>query len=52
MKILFVHQNFPSQYLHLARHMAAIPDNQVILRARNPSPLLNPTDYIAWTHRE
>lgn len=30
MKILFVHQNFPGQYLHLARHLGAIPGNQVI----------------------
>ena len=30
MKILFVHQNFPGQYLHLARHLGAIPSNQVV----------------------
>jgi len=30
MKILFVHQNFPGQYLHLARHLAAQPANEVI----------------------
>ena len=30
MKILFVHQNFPGQYLHLARHLARQPDNQVV----------------------
>ena len=30
MKILFVHQNFPGQYLHLARHLGAIPGNQVV----------------------
>jgi glycosyltransferase involved in cell wall biosynthesis len=30
MKILFVHQNFPGQYLHLARHLGATPGNQVI----------------------
>ena len=30
MKLLFVHQNFPGQYLHLARHLAAIPGNQVV----------------------
>jgi glycosyltransferase involved in cell wall biosynthesis len=30
MKILFVHQNFPGQYLHLARHLAAIPGHQVV----------------------
>lgn len=30
MKILFVHQNAPGQYLHLAQHLAAIPGNEVV----------------------
>jgi glycosyltransferase involved in cell wall biosynthesis len=30
MKLLFVHQNFPGQYLHLARHMAAQPGHEVV----------------------
>jgi hypothetical protein len=30
MKILFVHQNFPGQYLHLARHLGSVPGNQVV----------------------
>jgi hypothetical protein len=30
MKILIVHQNFPGQYLHLARHLGAIPGNEVV----------------------
>ena len=30
MKILFVHQNFPGQYLHLARYLGAIASNQVV----------------------
>lgn len=30
MKILFVHQNFPGQYLHLAQHLAAVPGNEVV----------------------
>lgn len=30
MNILFVHQNFPGQYLHLARHLAAQPGNRVV----------------------
>ena len=30
MKYLFVHQNFPGQYLHLVRHLAADPANEVV----------------------
>ena len=30
MKILFVHQNFPGQYLHLARHLGATLGNEVV----------------------
>jgi glycosyltransferase involved in cell wall biosynthesis len=30
MKILFVHQNFPGQYLHLARHLGAQREHQVV----------------------
>ena len=30
MKILFVHQNIPGQYLHLARHLGAIPGNELV----------------------
>ncbi len=30
MKFLFVHQNFPGQYLHLARHLGATPGNEVV----------------------
>jgi hypothetical protein len=30
MNYLFVHQNFPGQYLHLAQHLAAIPGNRVV----------------------
>lgn len=30
MKYLFVHQNFPGQFQHLARHLAAIPGNEVV----------------------
>jgi glycosyltransferase involved in cell wall biosynthesis len=30
MKILFVHQNFPGQYLHLARHLASVPGNEIV----------------------
>lgn len=30
MNILFVHQNFPGQYLHLARYLAAQPGHRVV----------------------
>ena len=30
MKVLFVHQNFPGQYLQLARHLGATPGNEVV----------------------
>jgi len=29
MVVIFIHQNFPAQYVHLARHLAAIPRNRV-----------------------
>ena len=30
MKFLFIHQNFPGQYLHLAQHLRAVADNEVV----------------------
>ena len=30
MKILFIHQNFPGQYLHLARHLGALGLHEVV----------------------
>jgi hypothetical protein len=29
-RYLFVHQNFPGQYLHIVRHLLTDPDNEVI----------------------
>lgn len=30
MKVLFVHQNLPGQYLYLARYLASLPGNEVV----------------------
>ena len=30
MRLLFVHQNFPGQYVHLARHYAADKANELV----------------------
>jgi glycosyltransferase involved in cell wall biosynthesis len=30
MKVLFIHQNFPGQYLHLARYLGSVPGNQIV----------------------
>jgi glycosyltransferase involved in cell wall biosynthesis len=30
MNLLFVHQNLPGQYLHLVRHLAAIPGHRIV----------------------
>ena len=30
MKYLFVHQNFPGQFLHLVRHLTSMPGNEVL----------------------
>ena len=29
MVVIFIHQNFPAQYAHLARHLASIPRNRI-----------------------
>ena len=40
MKILFVHQNFPGQYLHLARHLGSLPGNQVVFITQRENAFL------------
>lgn len=40
MKILFAHQNFPGQYLHLARHLGARPGNGVVFLTQRKSGAL------------
>ncbi|MDR0441699.1 MAG: glycosyltransferase family 4 protein [Candidatus Accumulibacter sp.] len=36
MNVLFVHQNFPGQYPHLAQHLAAQPGNRVVALSQRP----------------
>lgn len=41
MRILFVHQNFPGQYLHLVRHLAAQPDHEVVFSTQREAAALS-----------
>jgi glycosyltransferase involved in cell wall biosynthesis len=53
MKILFVHQNFPGQYLHLARHLARQPENQVVfITQRKDAELPGVRKIVYQPHRE
>ena len=38
MNILFIHQNFPGQFKHLAPALAALPGHRVVAMHVNPSP--------------
>ncbi|MDB6001630.1 MAG: glycosyl transferase, group 1 [Rhizobacter sp.] len=40
MRFLFVHQNFPGQYVHLATHLANIPGNEVVCISQRRGPAL------------
>jgi glycosyltransferase involved in cell wall biosynthesis len=37
LRVLFVHQNFPGQYAHLAAHLAAQPGNEVVFLTQRPN---------------
>lgn len=45
MKALFIHQNFPSQFKHLARHLAEDPSNQITAIMREYAPGLSDRAY-------
>lgn len=38
MKVLFIHQNFPGQFRHIAAHLAKQPDYQVLAIGRHTAP--------------
>ena len=40
MRFLFIHQNFPGQFPHIARHLAADPNNEVIAICQKQAPKL------------
>ncbi|MGH8602474.1 MAG: glycosyltransferase family 4 protein [Gammaproteobacteria bacterium] len=45
MKALFIHQNFPGQFKHLACHMATDPANQIVAVMREYAPGLKDAAY-------
>ena len=52
MKILFVHQNLPGQYLHLARHLGAMPGNEVVfITQRRDATLPGVKNIVYQPHR-
>lgn len=52
MKILFVHQNFPGQYLHLARHLGTLPGNEIIfITQRHDATLPGVKNIVYKPHR-
>ncbi len=52
MKILFVHQNFPGQYLHLARHLGSQPGNEIVfITQRSDATLPGVKNIVYKPHR-
>lgn len=49
MKILFVHQNCPGQFKHLAPRLAAMPDNEVVFITRPGKPHLPGVKKLEYT---
>ena len=53
MNILFLHNNFPAQYRHVARHLATDKNNRVIFMSqRVPAGIPNVSNIIYKPHRE
>lgn len=51
MKVLFAHQNFPGQYLHVARRLGATPGNQVVFLTQRQDASLPGVNKIVYKPR-
>lgn len=49
MRILLVHQNFPGQYLHLARHLATQRNNEVVFLTQRKDAALPEVKKLVYT---
>ncbi len=49
MRVLFVHQNFPGQYRHVAPALAARPGTEVVALGINPAPALPGVRHLRYT---
>lgn len=50
MRYLFVHQNFPGQYLHLLRHLAADPANEIVFISESSTHTIEGVRRILYNH--
>ncbi len=49
MRVLFVHQNFPGQYRHVAPALAARPGTEVVALGINPAPAMPGVRHVRYT---
>ncbi|WP_029008786.1 glycosyltransferase family 4 protein [Azospirillum halopraeferens] len=49
MKFLFIHQNFPGQFLHIVRHLASKEDHQVVFITQHQTNRLDNVELIGYT---
>lgn len=53
MRFLFVHQNFPGQYLHLVRHLGSLPEHEVVfITQRKDASLPGVRNIVYQPHRK
>lgn len=49
MIVLFIHQNYPGQYLHLARHLGADPGHQVLFLTQKAGAPIPGVEQVVYT---